>query len=173
MPHGTSKGKIDDVFKKRIEALEEAARSAADSFKKNYSDDNYRKWSTPKEVKDLMHVPSLHMPAWDRYKINELYSAEILNGSPENGGTCADLVAMKAQNDFLAAEERAFRLRHASYARCAALMHGRLDGQGLKDKSTFSFVKTSIEHIIRQGQKSTAQPTFTGDVNPGGGIGIG
>lgn len=168
MPHGKSKGKIDDVFKDRVDALEDVARSTADSFKKNYAQDNYRKWATPKAVADLLHTPSMHMPAWDRYKINELYSSEILNGSPTNGGTCADLIAMKAQNDFLAAEERAFRLRHASYSRCAALMHGRFDGQGKKGLSVFSFVKTSIEHIIVQGKKSNATSSFDGDINPGG-----
>lgn len=149
MASGTSKGKIDPVFEKRITALEESAYSTADSFKKSYT--TYRKWAIPEGVSNLWHVPSMHMPTWDRNGINQLYSAEILNGDPKTGGTCADLVAMKIQNDFLAAEERAFRLRHASYTRCAAMAHGRFDGHGKKDESLFTFIKTSIEEIIKAG----------------------
>ena len=151
MAHGKSKGKIDDTFSKRITDLEESAKKIADSYKDGYA--TFRNWATPKEVTNLLHVPSMHMPTWDRFKINELYSAEILNGEPATGGTCADLIAMKLQNDFLATEERAFRLRHASYSRCGAMAHGRFDGQGNTGQSTFSFLKTSIEQIIERGKK--------------------
>lgn len=145
-----SKGKIDPTFDKRVTNLEEFARATADSFKQAYT--TYRKWAVPKEVKNLLHVPSLHNPAWDRNEINKLYSAEILSGDPEKGGTTADLIAMKVQNDFLAAEERAFRLRHASYTRCVAMMHGRFDGQGATENGLFTFVKKSIEQIIDAGK---------------------
>lgn len=152
MSVGQTKGTIDSVFSKRIEDLEKSARTTADSFRYAYTD--YRKWSTPDGVKNLMHVPSMHMPTWDRNSINQIYSAQILNGDPQSGGTCGDLIAMKLQNDFLAAEERAFRLRHASYTRCGAMMHGRFNGQGREGKSVFTFVKTSIEAIIQQGSSS-------------------
>lgn len=152
MSEGVSKGKIDPVFENRIKDLSESAKSTAESFKRSYND--YRKWSTPKGVSDLWHVPSMHMPTWDRYNINKLYSADILNGDPDSGGTCADLIAMKVQNDFLAAEERAFRLRHASYTRCVTLMHGRFDGQGRPETNMFKFIQTSIEKIIDAGRPS-------------------
>lgn len=145
-----SKGRIDPVFDKRIKDLEESAKSTADSFKNGYK--QFRKWAVPEAVANLWHVPSIHMPTWDRNGINQLYSAEILNGDPKSGGTTADLIAMKVQNDFLAAEERAFRLRHASYTRCAAMMHGRFDGQGQPETSLFSFIKKSIEKIIEAGK---------------------
>lgn len=145
-----SKGRIDPVFDKRIKDLEASAQSTADSFRDAYT--TYRKWAVPEGVTNLWHVPSMHIPTWDRNGINELYSAEILNGDPQSGGTTADLIAMKVQNDFLAAEERAFRLRHASYTRCAAMMHGRYDGQGKSEKSLFTFIKKSIEKIIEAGK---------------------
>lgn len=151
MAHGKSKGQIDATFEKRITDLEASAESIAESYKSGYT--QFRKWATPEGVTNLWHVPSMHMPTWDRFKINELYSAEILNGDPKTGGTCADLIAMKLQNDFLAAEERAFRLRHASYSRCGAMAHGRFHGQGRKGESTFSFIKTSIEQIIERGKQ--------------------
>lgn len=153
MAQGTSKGKIDATFNKRIDDLESSANSIAESYRTGYSPSNFRKWAIPAEIQNLWHVPSMHMPTWDRFKINELYSAEILNGNPDTGGTCADLIAMKLQNDFLASEERAFRLRHASYTRCGAMAHGRFDGQGKKGQSTFSFLRTSIEHIIERGKR--------------------
>lgn len=143
--NGKSKGKIDDTFKKRIDELEETARKIADSFKNGYNE--YRIWHTPKDVKNLLDVPSLDNPAFDRFKINELY-AQICAQPGENSGTVGDVIAMKAQNDFLAVEERAFRLRHATYARCICMAHGRFDGHGKKGESVFSFVKTSIEAVI-------------------------
>lgn len=146
MGHGTPKASIDGVFSKRIADLEKSANSTAESFKKAYTD--YRKWSTPEGVSNLWHVPSLHMPTWDRFGINSKYSSDILNGDPKSGGTVADLIAMKLQNDFLAAEERAFRMRHASYTRCGAMMHGRFHGQGKSGESSFSFIKDSIQNII-------------------------
>ncbi|NDD52304.1 hypothetical protein EBZ39_00230 [bacterium] len=151
MAHGTPKGKIDAVFEKRIKDLEKSARSTADTYKSGYT--QYRKWATPEGVSNLWHVPSLHMPTWDRFEINKLYSADILNGDPQSGGTCADLIAMKLQNDFLASEERAFRLRHASYTRCGAMAHGRFDGQGKEGESSFSFIKDSIKEILEAGKQ--------------------
>lgn len=151
MAHGTPKGKIDEVFSKRIKDLEKSAETTAESFKNGYK--QFRKWAIPDGVSNLWHVPSMHMPTWDRYKINELYCTEILNGKPAEGGTCADLIAMKVQNDFLAVEERAFRLRHASYTRCGAMMHGRFDGQGKPGRSTFSFIKDSIERVLEAGNQ--------------------
>lgn len=153
MAEGVSKGKVNDVFEKRVKNLAETARATADSFKESYK--TARKWAIPDGIKNLCHVPSLHMPAWDRYDINKLYSSDILNGDPDSGGTCADLIAMKVQNDFLAAEERAFRLRHASYTRCAAMMHGRFNGQGQPETNMFEFIKSSIEKIVAAGQSSS------------------
>ena len=149
MSHGTQKGEIDGVFQTRIDELETAAEKIAQSFKNGYSD--FRVWHTPTAVKDLLDPKSLDNPAWNRFNINSLYSEQILRGPGEKGGTCGDLIAMKTQNDFLAVEERAFRLRHASYARCACMMHGRFDGHGKKGKSVFSFLKNTLEAAIQAG----------------------
>ena len=149
MAHGQKRGKIDSVFEARVKELEQKAKSIAESFKSAYS--TVRPWATPKDIKNLQHVPSMHMPAWKRFDINKLYSIDICGTGPKNCGTTGDLIGMKIQNEFLAVEERAFRLRHASYARCAALANGRFDTQGQTNKSSFSFAKQSIDAIIQAG----------------------
>jgi hypothetical protein len=153
MANGVSRASIDSTFEKRIRHLEEAAQASADAFRDGYS--TYLKWCTPKEVKDLLDVPSLHNPAWDRNKLNEMYCSQVLAGPGDAGGTVADCIGVKSQIDFMAVEERAFRLRHATYSRCAAMAHGRLDGYGKKDRGVFSFVLNSIDSIINAGRVSS------------------
>jgi hypothetical protein len=148
MSHGKQKGKVDSQFTKRIDDLEEKAKKCSESFK---SMDTFRPWHVPKELGDPLDVPSLHNPAWERNAINQLYSETILAGPGKEGGTCGDLIAMKWQADFMAVEERAFRTRHASFARCASLAHGRLDGHGTATVGIFSFLKDGIQSQIDAG----------------------
>ena len=118
----------------------------------------WRPWHTPDEMqgRDLLDVPSLHNPCWDRNNINSLYSEDILAGPGKMGGTSGDLIAMKWQADFMATEERAFRLRHASLPRCAAMMHGRLNGHSRAGVSVFSFLKQGVENYIDGGRSHGA-----------------
>jgi hypothetical protein len=169
MAHGVKKGEVDSQFEKRVEELEEAAKNMADQFRQFNS---YRLWHTPKGTGDLLDVPALHMPAWERNKINELYSETILAGTGEESGTCGDLIAMKWQADFMAVEERAFRLRHASYARCAALMHGRMKGHGTAKTGIFSFLKEAVQAHIDAGGMTGGFDGFTGDISGAGGVGM-
>ena len=162
MGHGTKKGQVDSQFEKRVSDLEEKAKSMADQFR-NFN--SYRLWHTPKDTGDLLDVPALHMPAWERNKINELYSETILAGTGDESGTCGDLIAMKWQADFMATEERAFRTRHASYARCAALMHGRMKGHGTATTGIFSFLKDGIQAHIDAGGMTGGFEGFTGDIS--------
>jgi hypothetical protein len=151
MAHGTSRGKIDPNFSARVTQLEERAQAMAEQFKTNSA---VRPWHTPDALqqRDLLDVPSLHNPCWDRNNINQIYSEEVLGGAGKEGGTSGDLIAMKWQADFMAVEERAFRLRHASMARCASLMHGRLKGHGLSGTGVFSFFKQAVENSINVGR---------------------
>lgn len=158
MAHGASKGQVDSKFTKRVNELEEIARKMSEQFK---TWQNFRPWHTPKDLadRDLLDVPSLHNPCWDRNNINQIYSEKILAGPGKKGGTSGDLIAMKWQADFMATEERAFRMRHASLPRCAALMHGRLDGHGKQQVSVFSFFKQAVQNHINIGR---AHGQFTG-----------
>ena len=166
MAHGTSKGQVDSRFDKRTNELEEIARKMSEQFK-NWQE--LRPWHTPKDLadRDLLDVPSLHNPCWNRNSINELYSEQLLAGPGKQGGTTGDLIAMKWQADFMATEERAFRLRHASFARCAALMHGRLDGHGRPSVGVFSFFKKAVKKAVDTGRAHAKPPANQGDANPG------
>jgi hypothetical protein len=157
MAHGVSKGFIDDTFSARIDELEKLAHELATQFRKL---DSYRPWATPNvfttERRDTLDVPALDEPSWNRNNINSGYSEDILKGPGEKGGTVGDLIALKWQTDFMAVEERAFRLRHASYARCAAFMHGRLDGHGADGVGVFSFFRDGVESAIALGRSHGA-----------------
>ena len=150
---GASRGQIDAKFAARIAQLEDRAGQMAATFR--YMGDA-RPWHTPDELKEkeMMDVPGMHSPSWDRNDINRIYSADVLGGSNKDGGTTGDLIAMKWQADFMAVEERAWRMRHASYPRCMAFMHGRLDGHSQADKSVFSVVKNGVASYIRAGRGS-------------------
>jgi hypothetical protein len=151
MGHGVSKGQVDPKFSARISGLETKAQQQSVMFQ---TMSGLRPWHTPAELqgRDLLDVPSLHNPPWDRNNINSLYSEQILAGPGKQGGTSGDLIAMKWQADFMAAEERAFRMRHASLARCASLMHGRLDGHSRSGVSVFSFLKQGVQNYIDVGR---------------------
>lgn len=151
MGHGTAKGKIDPQFAARISDLEAKAKNAATHFKTQGS---YRNWHMPETTGDPLDVPSLHNPAWDRNTINQLYCVDILAGPGKQAGTVGDLIAMKWQADFMAAEERAFRTRHASMIRCAAMTHGRTNGHGETGKSIFSSLKDAIQAHIDAGSQT-------------------
>ena len=133
---GESKGQLDSKFVARINQLEDAAKQMTLSFS---TMDGARPWHTPDELKtkELLDVPGLHEPSWNRNEINRIYSSEVLAGPGKKGGTTGDLIAMKWQADFMATEERAFRTRHASFARCISFMHGRLDGHSKAKVSVF------------------------------------
>lgn len=155
MAHGTSKGVVDGVFQARIDDLEDKAKKIAEQFR---TYDTYREWHMPDEIGDPLDVPSLDKPAWDRNNINQKYSVDILGSGPgKAAGTVGDLIAMKWQADFMAAEERAFRTRHASLVRCAAFAHGRMNGHGVKGKSIFSAFRDGVQAHIDAGAAGGAQ----------------
>lgn len=158
MGHGVTKGFVDDTFSARIDELEECARTLATQFR---TLDNYRPWTMPKvfvdDERDVLDVPALDEPSWNRNTINYTYSEQVMGGPGAQGGTVGDLIGMKWQADFMAAEERAFRTRHASYSRCAALMHGRLDGHGKENLGVFSFLRDGVKNIMEAGRAHGAE----------------
>lgn len=163
MAHGdNSKAKLADVFTKRIDELKKAADTQADQFRKF---DVLRKWHTPDSLKtaNLYDTPGMSSPAWDRNEINQIYSNEVLGGPGKNGGCTGGAVAMKLQCDFLAAEERAWRLRHINLARAACMAHGRLKKHGDSEYSIFEQLKKMIDAYIQAGASEGG----------GGGAGIG
>lgn len=149
MAHGTVTGFVDETFSARIDELQEQARALANQFRNL---DTFRPWATPTvfqtETRDVLDVPALDEPTWNRNKINVGYSEGALGRAGATSGVVGDLMALKWQGDFMAVEERAFRLRHASYARCASVMHGRLNGHGNSGENVFADLRSAVKSII-------------------------
>jgi hypothetical protein len=143
----TPKGKIDEKFADRVNDLRDKAKSQSTHFKTH---SGTRSWHTPENMKsrDLLDVPNLHEPAWNRDALNQLYADTIL--ALKDGGVVGDLVGVKRQINFMAVEERAWRLRHASKSRCLAASHGRLDGHG-QILGVFNMVRNEIENRMKLG----------------------
>lgn len=151
MAHGdSSKAKVTDVFKKRINELRDMA--ATQSRQWRYWE-VYRKWHTPDDLKEanLYDTPGMHSPTWNRNEINEIYSNQVCAGPGKEGGCNSGYVAMKLQCDFLAVEERAWRLRHVNLVRAQAAAHGRLKGHGTPALSVFDVLLSAVEKWVQSG----------------------
>ena len=147
MAHGKPKGKIVESFKKRVRELEAKAKAISEHFRRYSSP---RKWHTPDDLNtSLLDVANLLDPAWNRDEAIRFYCEDVITQG-ENGSS-GDFKAMKKQIRFMAVEERAFRLRHASLVRCAALAHGRLAGHGATDQSVFSILEITADNDLQSG----------------------
>jgi hypothetical protein len=131
MPTGNKKGKVWDVFKERLTQL----KAAADKCAKGHKFEDQRTWYIPTDLsaEDLFKIANLHEPSFDREKINTNFVECVQD--IDDLGTVGDIISLTTQCDYNAAEERAFRLRHASPVRLighsAARQNGRAVGPGL------------------------------------------
>lgn len=106
---GTTQGRIDPAFQARLNALKARALANAQAS----SGSGTRLWDLPPElVTDLLDIANLHVPAHDRTNLNTNYST--VTAAAGKAGTTGDMIALLHQIDFMAAEERALRLRHSS-----------------------------------------------------------
>lgn len=118
MATGSSKAKIHDQFHNRLVALEAWAAAMSDR----------PSWCLADADANPLDPATMTGDAFDRSAINENYQACMADASTP--GTHGDVASLKRQIDYLAAEERAYRLRHASQLRCAAMSRARLNGHG-------------------------------------------
>jgi hypothetical protein len=99
---------------------------------------NQRRWQMPEPGawnKNLFDITGL-TEAYDRGPLNRVYMRAFTKGpqtgyldkGPEGEGRVSDCMAMKIQIDYLAIQERAFRLRHSSSVRCS--MHAAVRRRG-------------------------------------------
>ena len=155
MAHGEPRGQVTGVYSNRVSDLIDKAKRISQAFR--YFG-QLRPWHTPPELKDkdLLLVPGMHNPSWARNEPNIIYSESVLAGPNKTGGTTADLIAMKLQIDFLAEEERAWRVRHMSLVRAACVAHGRLDGHSKPPQCVFKRAEKVIQDYINAGKKMTA-----------------
>jgi len=156
MGHGTPKSVLVDTFKARLADLEQKALAQSEHFRTHGS---ARPWHTPDTManSDLLDVPMLHEPAWNRDEANRIYSQDVLSEKP---GTQGDVISLKRQIDFMAVEERAWRVRHATFARCAAHAAGRLNGHGQPNAGIFTMVRNAADDARLRGRSQRAQPAI-------------
>lgn len=142
---GSTKGSVHSEFSDRLDNLRDKSEAVANSL-----DGSARPWMLPDglESRDLLHVPSLHSPDWDRAGLNANYDEAVASGT--SPGTIGDVVALKLQIDYMAMEERAFRLRHASIIRCQIHAHGRRKAHGMA-AGLFGAINQRISNVLRAG----------------------
>lgn len=107
-----------------------------------------RPWQHPSTFTgDVFNIQQLGMPAYDRDALNVNY-AECVN-DPKNAGTVGDVISLKLQIAYMAAQEQAYRHRHASLARCMAHATGRRYGHG--NGPLFERIRKEPEDFIKSG----------------------
>jgi hypothetical protein len=147
----SSKARVHDVFRQRLVELRADGKNFADAFKRN----EQRQWNIPADLSamDLFKISSLHEPSFEREPINTNY-LECFQ-SVSNMGTVGDVLSLKFQLDYNAAEERAFRFRHASV--CRNLVHSLARRRGHGSGPLFEFIEREASDRIKAGAKSEAK----------------
>lgn len=152
---------LDPVFLSQIERLKDDARRIYTAtlqgddtlLGRSIDVSKQRKWQLPFSWNwdnNLFHIfgPAGIQSAYDRTCPNDLYvraltkGAPISNGcssdAPDGEGRVSDCMAEKVQIDYLAIQERAFRLRHATPIRCAIHAAVRRRGHSTANDATGS-----------------------------------
>lgn len=142
-----SKGKVHDVFTARIAGL----RGEADAMFEAFRGNQQRVWqAADKALHSLTDVENMHKGIFDREEINANYSQ--IAEDQENLGSGGDVAGLKLQIDYLAVEERAFRVRHMSLSRAFHHAHARARGQGKGPLwGENSGVMSLVKHCLRAG----------------------
>lgn len=130
---------IHEVFTQTINDLTEWAECTG----KALNNEEQNKWFIPDKVKwsaDPLKIPEIEK-AFDREKINENYRDLIKDANA--GGTTGETMVLKQQLDYVAALERAYRLRHATSIRCSLHNSIRREAHG-HAKGVFQRVLTIV-----------------------------
>lgn len=143
----SSKGQVHPVFIKRIRELISKGTNFAEAFKRG----EQRKWNVPDDLSaaNLFEVPKLHEPSFEREEINTNYLQCFQ--SAEDLGTIGDVLSLKFQMDYNAAEERQFRFRHASV--CRNFSHAMSRRRAHGDGPTFDDIEREAGDRIKAGAK--------------------
>ena len=145
---GVTKAKVHAEFKDQAEALQEEA----DLIAKSVRAEGQRPWQTGAEGTDWPGDP-LDIPgiadAFNRDEIGGNY-AECLS-DPTSPGTTGDAQALTLQSDWLAMQERAFRVRHETSVRSAIHAAARRRGHAHEKGVVAVGVVKYVEDLIKRG----------------------
>lgn len=143
----STKGRVHDKYSQRLDDLKGQAKEQYDSF----TGDGPRPWQHPTGFTgSTLAIKELGTNEYDREEINTNFE-ECLQ-KPEAAGTVGDVIALTLQVDHLAAQERAYRHRHATLVRCMAHAMGRRCGQG--NGPLFGRVRKEVEDFVKAGGAS-------------------
>lgn len=141
---------VFNVFSERIDDL---SQTLATQLAESRLGAKPRPWYLPKgwkdENRDVLDVPNLHLPDFNRDDLNRRY-VECMTPPV---GTVGDIIALKLQIDYMAAEERALRLRHATPIRCIA--HSLARRKGHAESDIFPNVVLEVANAIKHGAGSS------------------
>lgn len=140
---GRSQAQLDPVFAARLKELQ---ASAAEQFIASQNG-LLRPWQIPEEFAGDLNLPEDLVAGFNRDALNTNYAQVMQN--TDDPGTVPDCIALKHQIDMVAAEERAFRHRHASPCRLLAHASAKRYGQGFG--RVFPAMREQVENIIRAG----------------------
>lgn len=140
-PKATAVADIDPVFQKQLKSLQ--TQAAAEATARLAA--NQTQWMMPEKYDwagSLTDIEGLSSPFSRKYSNDKFVDAVK---DPKNPGTVGDLIVTTTQIDYLAAMERAFRVRHGS-GRVRAMLHAtaRKKGQG---QDGGSIVQCPLEHV--------------------------
>lgn len=132
---------LAEVFVNRVKDLKEQSETVA----KAETGREQRVWMVPSDWPgDPFAIDTLHVPSFDRTKVNEKYQ-EVHQGNDSHIG---DATAMKIQLGYLSAMERAFRSRYASHIRNVTHAAARHAGHG-HDQGVFAAVQNYAQDLIK------------------------
>jgi len=153
---------IDPYFDTFIDDLVSYAKKQGDALiLKEHQNTTWCNFTNEAEEFDPTDIPELGM-AFSRSEVdglNDQYKTAI-----KDGGTFADIMAINLQADYMAAMERAYRLRHAGKVRRQAWSAARLIGHGksktydeetgeeLSASGIFDRVRNQVNQIIESGE---------------------
>ncbi len=140
---GRPQARLDPVFATRLKELQ---ANAAEQFLATQQG-LLRPWQIPAAFDGDLNLPEALVAGFNRDALNTNY-AQVLQ-DPDDPGTVPDCIALKHQIDMVAAEERAFRHRHASPCRLLAHASAKRYGQGFG--RVFPAMREQVENIIQTG----------------------
>ena len=147
-----SKAELRDRF---VAQLNKSA-DAANTISKAFLLQGQRRWHIVDKGEwdgDLFDLSGISK-AFSREENEEDVANSIKDGA--NPGTSGDLIVSVMQGDYLAAQERAFRLRHQTTVRSSMHAAARRMGHG-HDKGIFKRgVKGVVENILKQSKGNKA-----------------
>jgi len=146
---GFKKGDILHPFDTRLAEMQTQAGAQAAAT----CGEGVRKWNIPEDanIQSLLTIPALHgtqpNTGYDRTELNTRY--EQCFQDPAAPGTNGDIAGLKTQIDWLAANERAFRFRHATTPRLLILAASRR--YFVATGPAVPAIKDSVDKVIRAG----------------------